>query len=97
MPPEEMKDEKKDEKKEEKPLKPAAKQEEKPKEEMARQTNCPNDNKPLKGAKLYYRNGNHFCSKGCFKAWQAKQGEAPQVQGAPQVASQGAAKTDNPA
>ncbi len=35
--------------------------------------NCANCNKSLKRITWYYRNGNYFCNKNCFKSFLKKQ------------------------
>jgi hypothetical protein len=44
----------------------------KPKEGKGRPSNCANCNKRLSKKNWYYRNGNYFCNKKCFKAYVAK-------------------------
>ena len=57
--------EKKEEKKEEAPTKPA-------KKELVRPTNCAACNKAFTHRRWYYKNGQHFCTKRCWKKFVAE-------------------------
>ena len=65
------KEEKKPEEKSEKPPADAPKEEKKP--EKVKPTNCTVCNKAFKFKRWYYRNGKYFCSKRCWKKFQAEQ------------------------
>lgn len=45
----------------------------KPKKKKTLPTNCLQSNKRIRRKDWYYRNGNYFANKQCFKLWQAAQ------------------------
>ena len=44
-------------------------------------TNCKNCNKKLSKKKWYYRNGNYFCNKRCWQAFDAKEKQEAKKEG----------------
>jgi recombinational DNA repair protein (RecF pathway) len=52
-----------------------AEQQKQAQEEKGSKKNCANCNKPVKRIAFYYRNGNFFCGKNCFKLYDKKMKE----------------------